>query len=73
MTHHLQTKIETLLSWTDAELQEVFGGFGPDIRKELEEKKEKGEVLIGSVNCEGFDPVTGCPGHADKEVQNGES
>jgi hypothetical protein len=68
MTHHLQTKIETLLAWTDSELQEVFGGFGPDIRKELEDRKEKGEVLIGSVDCDGFDPITGCPGHEVKEV-----
>jgi len=71
MTHHPTTKIENLLAWTDNELQEVFGGFGPDIRSELENRKERGEILIGSVDCEGFDVVTGCPGHEVKEVQNG--
>jgi len=49
----------------------MFGGFAPDIRHELEERKEKGELLIGSEGCEGFDPLTGCPGHEVKEVENG--
>lgn len=70
-THHLQTKIQTLLDWSDNELQEVFGGFGPDIRKELQDRKDSGEILIGSVDCIEFDPITGCPGHEVQEVTNG--
>jgi len=61
--HCVHMSIEGLLSWTDSELQQMFGGFGPDIRKELEERSLNGEKLIGSQGCEGFDPVSGCPGH----------
>jgi len=70
-TYHLETKIETLLCWTDSELQEVFGGFGPDIRLELRIRLAAGEKKIGSIDCQGFDPVTGCPGHEAKEVLDG--
>lgn len=71
MVRHLQMRISHALQMTDTELQTIFGGFGPDIRHELEERLEKGEQLIGSDSCEGFNPVTGCPGHEVKEVTNG--
>lgn len=35
-----------------------------DIRKALAELQSKGHKLLGSDNCEGFDPFGGgCPGH----------
>ena len=35
-----------------------------EIRKTLAELQAKGHKLIGSENCEGFDPFGGgCPGH----------
>lgn len=55
--------IETALTFDDQELGEMFEGSGSEIRKELEERKAKGEIKIGSEGCEGFDPVKGCPGH----------
>jgi hypothetical protein len=69
-SHHVSMRIDRALSMTDTEIQLMFGGFASDIRHELEGRKEKGEVLIGSEGCEGFDPVTGCPGHEVKEVTN---
>ena len=69
--HCIHMSIDRALSMSDAQLQDMFGGFAPDIRHELGERKEKGELLIGSEGCEGFDPITGCPGHEVKEVTNG--
>lgn len=69
--HHIHMRIDRALSMTDTELQSLFGGFGPDIRHELEERKENGELLIGSSDCDGFCPINGCPGHEEKEVANG--
>ena len=69
--HCIHMRIDRALSMTDQQLQDLFGGFAPDIRHELEGRKEKGEILIGSEGCERFNPVTGCPGHEVKEVQNG--
>ena len=68
--HHVTASIEGALLLSDEELQSMFGGFGPDIRHELEDRKQNGELLIGSVDCEGFDPIKGCPGHEVKEVTN---
>lgn len=65
MTHHVQASIEGLLDLTNAQLSKMFDRHGPTIRKELKDRLAKGEKLIGSENCEGFDPVTGCPGHED--------
>jgi hypothetical protein len=33
------------------------------IREDLNERLADGELLIGSADCEGFSPITGCPGH----------
>jgi hypothetical protein len=70
-SHCLHMSIDRALAMTDDELQSMFGSFASDIRHELEQRKDKGEELIGSEGCEGFDPVTGCPGHEVKEVTNG--
>lgn len=62
-THHLVMGIAKVLQWENHSLQEFFQLPAGEIRKELEERKAAGEVYIGSANCEGFDPVKGCPGH----------
>tara|TARA_R110000772_G_scaffold39253_1_gene92329 strand:- start:124 stop:360 length:237 start_codon:yes stop_codon:yes gene_type:complete len=39
-----------------------------EVRKNLAEEQAKGHKLIGSDNCEGFDPFGGgCPGHPTKD------
>jgi len=68
--HCIHMRIDRALSMSDSQLQDLFGGFAPDIRHELEGRQEQGELLIGSEGCEGFDPITGCPGHEDKGVTN---
>lgn len=60
---HLSTNIDYLLNQSNKWLSNIFEGDGAEIRQELEERKSKGELLIGSEGCEGFDPVKGCPGH----------
>lgn len=64
--YHLQASIEGLLSLSNYRLGKMFDRHGATIRKELKERLAKGEKLIGAEGCEGFDPVTGCPGHKDK-------
>lgn len=66
-------RIENLLEHSDSDLLEIFNGSttcenGADIRTYLEAKKAYGDVFIGSDNCEGFNPITGCPGHEPKSV-----
>ncbi len=34
-----------------------------EIRADLKERLGRGEKLIPSEGCDGFDPVNGCPGH----------
>ncbi|KEQ31231.1 hypothetical protein N180_03000 [Pedobacter antarcticus 4BY] len=70
-THHVSISIEGLLNKSDSLLQDLFGSFGPDIRTELEDRKEKGELLIGAVGCIGFCPINGCPGHEESEADHG--
>ena len=68
---HISTTINGMLNKSDDTLQAIFGGYGSDIRYELEQRKANGELLIGSTGCDGFCPVNGCPGHEVKEVKNG--
>ena len=63
MIRHVTCNIEFLLEKDNEWLGIIFEGDGAEIRKELEERKANGEKLIPSENCEGFNPVTGCPGH----------
>lgn len=66
MIHHVYMEIETALDMSDRKLGKIFKGNGADIKKQLRERYAKGERLIGSVGCKGFDPITGCPGHPDE-------
>lgn len=66
MRYHVQMSIEGALSLSNYKLGKLFDRHGPSVRKELKARLAKGEKLIGSENCEGFDPVKGCPGHEDK-------
>ena len=66
MIRHVTASIDAVLSLSDDELMAMFDGKAADIRAELQERKAQGEKKIGSIDCEGFDPVKGCPGHPDK-------
>lgn len=63
MIWHTQHRIDTMLSYSDADLQALFDANPADIREQLEDKQYRGEVYVTNAGCEGFDPVTGCPGH----------
>lgn len=64
MIKHLTTKIEDALAMTDEQIWRIFNTTAVnDFRSTLRILKEKGWIYIGSEGCEGFDPVTGCPGH----------
>lgn len=64
MINHLSTSIIGLLGKSDEILANFFEADPKEIRASLNERLAKGENFIGSVNCIGFDPVTGkCPGH----------
>lgn len=62
-THCLHMRIDILLTRNDEELTELFFKRPAEVRELLEKKKAAGEVYIPSAGCEGFNPVTGCPGH----------
>lgn len=67
-TRHMKASIEGLLLLSNQKLARLTGMDGKAARKELRERKNKGEKYIPcSDECEGFDPVTGCPGHEDNE------
>lgn len=70
MTYHVQMSIEGALGLSDRQLSKMFDRNGKSIRKELKERYAKGERLLGAEGCEGFDPVTGCPGHNDEKQIN---
>lgn len=63
---HLNANIEGLLRLTDTDLGNFLVCSGKKARKELLKLQAKGDVYIGSDECKGFDPVTGCPGHEDE-------
>jgi hypothetical protein len=66
MTHCLHMRIDVLLSRSDTEITELLGMPAIDARHCLEEMKAVGHAYIPSEDCDGFDPVRGCPGHPDK-------
>lgn len=70
-THHVHTSIASLLNRTDDELSSMFNMDGQEARKELLERQANGELLVGSENCEGFDPIKGCPGHEENKYPIG--
>jgi len=75
-TYHLCTNIEGLLRNTKGKkinfFQDETGRTLTDkeVRDNIKELQAKGHKLIGSGDCEGFDPFGGgCPGHPVKEEQ----
>jgi hypothetical protein len=68
-THHVHASIEACLRCSDDELSEMFSMDGQEARKSLLERQANGELLIGSGDCEGFDPKKGCPGHEENKVK----
>jgi hypothetical protein len=68
---HLVARIENLLEHSDSDLMEIFEGSttcidGAEIRAHLECRQAYGDIFLGNSNCEGFSPITGCPGHEAK-------
>jgi hypothetical protein len=64
MKYCLHMRIDGLLWSDDTALRLLFERDPRELRIELAEKKAAGEVFIPSAGCEGFNPVTGCPGHS---------
>ena len=67
MIRHITVSIERVLQFSDKQLGDFFDGNGSEIREELLERQAKGELKIGSENCEGFCPIKGCPGHENSK------
>lgn len=63
MTHHMSASIEGLLKQTNRGLEKLLEMNGKEARKKLREKLQAGEKVIPCGDCDGFDPVRGCPGH----------
>lgn len=71
INRHLSTNIEGVLrNFKRRKMDGLFDDENgnpmsdKEIRKTLTELQAKGHKLIGSDNCEGFDPFGGgCPGH----------
>lgn len=73
-THHLSTNIEGLLRNMKGRKINFFSNEDgnqlndKEARANIAELQAKGHKLIGSANCEGFDPFGGgCPGHVVKD------
>jgi hypothetical protein len=59
--YHLTTNIAGLMkNCTDRKLGLLFDMNGKQARKQLQEKLDNGEKLLGSDNCKYFDPIKGC-------------
>jgi hypothetical protein len=52
---------------SDEELASMFKMDGKEARSELMDRAAAGDIYIGSENCDGFDPINGCPGHKSEE------
>lgn len=73
MTRHVSASIERLLQMDDTYLSDVFSADAKEIRKDLAERRARGELKIGSQGCEGFCPIKGCPGHNSEEKEGGQN
>jgi hypothetical protein len=70
--HHMSASIEGLLQYSNKELERLLEIPGKEARNILLHKKANGEKVIPCGDCEGFDPVTGCPGHPINATEQGE-
>ncbi len=72
---HLSQSVRGLLHYSDRELTQALkwitrdGGkrfrSARELRNALMDELVKGHELLPTGPCEGFDPKTGCPGHAE--------
>lgn len=69
MEYHMKANIEGLLRLSNQKLARLTGLHGKDVRKELKDRQKRGEKYIPCGECEGFDPIKGCPGHEEKVKQ----
>lgn len=69
MIRHLSVNIDFLLKKSDRFLGRFFSMDGAEARRQLLEKKANGHIKVASAKCEGFDPVTGCPGHKNEKFK----
>lgn len=65
MTQHMRASIEGLLEHTDNQLGRLVEMDGKEARKLLKQKLKQGEKYIPCGDCDGFDPLHGCPGHPE--------
>lgn len=63
MIRHMKASIEGLLNLPARGLGKLLEMDGSEARKKLKEKLKAGEKYIPCGDCDGFDPVHGCPGH----------
>jgi hypothetical protein len=68
---HMQASIEGLLKYSNKKLGQLLEMPGKEARNILLYKKANGEKVIPCGDCEGFDPVTGCPGHPLDDTKEG--
>ncbi len=66
---HIVASITSLLEKNDRWLTDFFSIPGEEIRKDLIDKMARGEIYIGSENCDSFDPKKGCQCHLKDEQQ----
>lgn len=70
MKYHIHFKIATALEFKPAMMKSFFPNNTIEAtKKDLQERFDKGELLVGPSDCEGFDPITGCPGHEVTEEE----
>jgi len=62
-SNHIDIPIVHLLDCTDAALTSIFGGVVSEVRDQLRFCKERGELWLGALGCQGFCPFKGCAGH----------
>lgn len=63
---HMKASIEGLLNQTNVKLGRLTGMNGKAARQELQRRAALGHKYIPCGDCEGFDPMKGCPGHEEK-------
>jgi hypothetical protein len=70
-TIHVSLSVRSTLGWRDSQLQGLFrisqGGACLDAREAREHLMDclaSGQEFLPMGPCDGFDPLSGCPGHA---------
>jgi hypothetical protein len=65
----MSASIEGLLQQSTRALSKLLEMDGREARQQLKLKQKAGEKYIPCGDCDGFDPVLGCPGHPEVNGQ----